>query len=328
MAALGVLIAVFFALLPSLCIALGHPGWPLAIALIGLPALELISGKYQGPIPHWNFWLLRFLIAAITVQNLVGAYLAADYPWWLVVLAAAGSGHVAGGSGNALGHELGHGRALIDRRLSKWLYTSICFGHYNLEHGAGHHVLVGTPRDSLYTRAADTLGAFSLKIVVREFKMAMALGRERHCLWNEVYGPLVFYGLINLILYWLSGWKAVAFLTVQTIVAYTVDATVTYIQHWALWRKPLENGRLERVGPQHTWNCTNWISTLVSFNNCRHPDHHINPGKDLNGLNSTAASPQLPYGYAVMGTVANFPGLFFKWMTPRIPQGYEPEQTR
>jgi alkane 1-monooxygenase len=325
-AALGAALAVWFALLPAFCIALGHPGWPLLIVLIGLPLLELVSGHYQGPIPYWNFWVLRFLMAAITVQNLAGAYLAANYPWWLVVLAAAGSGHVAGGSGNALGHELGHGRTMIDRRLSKWFYTTICFGHYNFEHGTGHHVLIGTPRDSLFTHANDTLGSFSLRNMVRQFKLAVELGRQRQCLWNEVYGPIVFYVLINAMLYGLVGWKAVLFLTVQTIMAYTVDATITYIQHWALWRKPLDNGRYERVGPQHTWDCTNWITTLVSFNNCRHPDHHINPGKDLNSLESTPASPQVPYGYAVIGTVANVPPLFLKWMTPLIPAGYGPKQ--
>lgn len=326
MTALGAALAVVFALLPTLCIGLGHPGWPLAIVLIGLPLLELISGRYQGPIPYWNFWVLRFLMAAITVQNLMGAYLSANYPWWLVVLAAAGSGHVAGGSGNALGHELGHGRSLIDRRLSKWFYTTICFGHYNLEHGAGHHVLVGTPRDSLFTRASNSLEVLPLKNMVRQWKLAVELGQQRQCSWNEVYGPMAFYALINLVLYFLAGWKGVVFLTVQTFMAYTVDATVNFIQHWALWRKTLDNGRFERVAPQHIWGCSNWITTLVSFNNCRHPDHHLNPGKDLNQLELIPESPQIPYGYAVLGTIANFPPLFLKWMTPRIPQGYGPKQ--
>ncbi|MDE2212439.1 MAG: fatty acid desaturase, partial [Betaproteobacteria bacterium] len=105
----------------------------------------------------------------------------------------------------------------------------------------------------------------------------------------------------------------VAFLTVQTLVMYMVDASITFIQHWALYRKQ-RDGRFERIGPQHTWDCRNWITTLVSFNNCRHADHHLHPGRDLNGLAQTPEAPQMPYGYAVMGTLANFPAVFRRIM--------------
>jgi len=314
----GALLALCFAWLPALCIAIGHPGWPLVIGLIGLPLLELLVGRYQGPIPYWSFWTLRIILIGITLQCIAGALLAANYPWWLVILAGAGSGYVAGGSGNALGHELGHSRVIWDKRLAKWFFTTVCFGHYTQEHGAGHHVLVGTPRDSLYTQPADTLATFSQRNMVKQFKLGVEIARARGNLWSEVYGSIFFYGLLNLVVFIWAGWKGVVFLTVQTLMMYMVDASITFIQHWALHREFID-GRFERVGAQHTWDCNNWITTLVSFNNCRHADHHLNPGKDLNGLSQTPASPQMPYGYAVMGTIANVSPWFRKIMAPLLP---------
>ncbi len=319
---LGGLLALGFAWLPALCLALDHPGWPFFIGLVGLPLLALAAGNYQGPIPYWNFWALRIILAGITLQGLVGAYLSQHYSWGLVLLAAAGSGYAAGGSGNALGHELGHSRLAWDRRLAKWFFTTVCFGHYTQEHGAGHHVLVGTPRDSLFTHVTDTLAAFSRRNMIRQFRLGVEIARARGNLWSEVLGPIFFYGLLNLGMFFLAGWKGVAFLTVQTIVMYTVDASITFIQHWALHREQI-NDRFERVGPQHTWDCRNWITTLVSFNNCRHADHHIHPGRDLNALAQTPQAPQMPYGYAVMGTLANFPALFRRVMEKAMETGEE-----
>ena len=309
----GVALAVFFAWLPALGLVLGHPAWPLFIGLVGLPLLEWIASDYRGPVPYWSFWSLRIMLLGITLQNMVGAYYAQYEAWWLVILAAAGSGYAAGGSGNALGHELGHGRALWDRRLAKWFFTTVCFGHYTQEHGAGHHVLVGTPKDSLYSHLSDNLSDFSRRNMIRQFRLGIEIAHKRGNLWSEVYGPIFFYMLLNVTLGYLAGWKAVLFLTVQTVVMYMVDASITFIQHFALHRRGVD-GRYERVGPQHTWDCTNWVTTLVSFNNCRHVDHHIHPGKDLNSLENVPEAPQLPYGYAVMGTLANFPGLFRRIM--------------
>ncbi len=320
MAFMGAFLAIFFAWLPGLFMAIGHPAWPLFIGLFLMPVLEWVSGDYQGPIPYWNFWTLRFILAGITIQGLIGAHLSASWPLWLVVVAGAGSGYAAGGSGNALGHELGHSRSKWDRRLAKWFFTTVCFGHYTQEHGAGHHVLVGTPKDSLYTHVTDNLASFSKRNMIKQLKLGIEIARARNNLWSEVYGPIFFYLCINVAFLVLDSWKSVVFLTVQTVVMYTVDASITFIQHWALHRKEV-NGRYERIGPQHTWDCKNWVTTLISFNNCRHVDHHIHPGKDLNGLEPVPEAPQLPYGYAVMGTLANFPALFRKILEPHLPAG-------
>ncbi len=149
--------------------------------------------------------------------------------------------------------------------------------------------------------------------MIKQLRLGIEIATARGNLWSEVYGPIFFYVLINLVIGYLAGWKGVLFLTVQTVVMYLVDASITFIQHFALHRKEI-NGRFERIGPQHTWDCRNWVTTLVSFNNCRHVDHHINPGKDLNGLEPVPEAPQLPYGYAVMGTLANFPPVFRRIM--------------
>jgi alkane 1-monooxygenase len=306
----GGLLAVFFALLPMLSWWLGHPTLCLWFSLIGLPLLEMAFQNYRGPLPYWSFWSLRVLLFLMAVQAIVGAFVLATYSWWILILGAIGSGYCAGGSGNALGHELGHSLQRWDRFLAKSFFTSVCFGHYTQEHAGSHHVVVGTPKDSLYTEVTDTLTVFMFRNMKRQFQNAVEVAKRRNNLWAEVYGPLVVYGLINVVVAEWVGFKGVVFLTIQTITVYAVDASITFIQHWSLHRTLLENGRYERVGPEHTWDCTNWITNVVSFSNCRHADHHLHPGRNLNEVEQVPESPQLPYGYAVMGTLANAPVLF------------------
>ena len=93
-----------------------------------------------------------------------------------------------------------------------------------------------------------------------------------------------------------------------------------YVEHWGLERKTID-GKLERMGPHHTWDCANPIADALLFNLPRHASHHIDPSRNCDELQRTPTSPQMPTGYAGMVLLAMVPPLYKKVMTPRLPVG-------
>lgn len=83
--------------------------------------------------------------------------------------------------------------------------------------------------------------------------------------------------------------------------------TVNYIEHYGLERKKLPNGQYERVNKTHSWNAPHRISNYFLFKLQRHSDHHENPLKPYQILESWETSPMLPNGYAACFLLAWFP---------------------
>jgi len=46
-----------------------------------------------------------------------------------------------------LDHEMGHKKNKLDKNLAKLALASAGYGHFNIEHNAGHHRAVATPED-------------------------------------------------------------------------------------------------------------------------------------------------------------------------------------
>jgi alkane 1-monooxygenase len=102
-------------------------------------------------------------------------------------------------------------------------------------------------------------------------------------------------------------------------------AAIDYVEHWGLRREAI-NGRYERMGPQHTWDCANRISDALLFNLPRHASHHLEPSLDCDTLYRMPQSPQMPTGYAGMVVLASLPPLFRKIMAPRLPTKQQVEE--
>ena len=94
-------------------------------------------------------------------------------------------GVVTGGQGITIAHELGHRRSAVDRLLAKLLLTTVCYGHFYIEHNRGHHARVATPDDPATARLGESLYRFILRAVagslVSAWRLeAMRLVRGRH----------------------------------------------------------------------------------------------------------------------------------------------------
>jgi alkane 1-monooxygenase len=93
-----------------------------------------------------------------------------------------------------------------------------------------------------------------------------------------------------------------------------------YIAHYGLMRRHAWGGRLERLGPQHSWNAMRRMNNAALFNMGRHSDHHRHPARPYQSLDADPGAPELPVGYAGAILLALVPPLWRKVMDPRVEQ--------
>ena len=88
-----------------------------------------------------------------------------------------------------------------------------------------------------------------------------------------------------------------------------------------LQRRRLADGRVEPVGPQHSWNADFIVSNWLLFNLQLHSDHHAQVERPFEKLPSIQEAPQLPAGYPTLVLAALVPPLWFALMDQRLPPG-------
>lgn len=235
-------------------------------------------------------------------------------------------GFVTGAQGITFAHELGHARSKFDQFLSKVLLTSVCYGHFFIEHNRGHHVRVATPEDPASARFGESFYAFYPRTLAGSWLSAWKLEAERlrrhgcgffswrnQMLWFSALPVLIAGGL------WLA-WGPVAamFFFVQSWMAFTLLEAVNYVQHYGLCRRRLEGGAYERFGHGHSWNASEILTNCFLIHLQRHSDHHENPARAYQALMHHDSSPQLPTGYSGMLPLAFLPPLWFAVMNRRL----------
>jgi alkane 1-monooxygenase len=299
-------------------------GWPwltVFLATVALPLAEWASreqGKADVTHYQWQVGFLR-LMMLLVLANCVGfALLASSMEWSLLLPMALGCGYVAGGIGIVLAHELGHRRALTDRVLARALLCWIGYGHYAIEHNRGHHRAAATYPDAASARREESFWRFAPRYFTQVFIDAIKLSRAKPGPMNEALTLTGLTLLVALLLYLAAGWRAIIFAVITALTAQLLVAAIDYVEHWGLQRR-LIDGKPERMGPQHTWDCANRVSDALLFNLPRHSAHHLEPSLDCNALYRISASPQMPTGYAGMTILAVLSPLFRAIMTPRLP---------
>lgn len=246
-------------------------------------------------------------------------------PLWAMAALTWSAGLGAGGI-MTLTHELGHRTNKTDRRLAKIGNALIGYGHFNIEHNAGHHVHVATPEDPASARMGESLYRFGARELSGCFKRGWALERRRlerlgkpvYSHHNEILQVYVATAIIAAGLVAAFGWIMVPFLLVHHFIGWTTLTQANYIEHYGLKRQKLENGRYERVQPKHSWNSNHIISNLLVYNLERHSDHHAHPQRPYQALRDHTDIPRLPTGYMGCFALALVPPLWFKIMDPKV----------
>ncbi len=221
-------------------------------------------------------------------------------------------------------HELIHRAARPLRLLGRLVYTSLLVGHHASAHLRVHHVHVGSDADPNSARPGEGFYRYALRASAGSFVAGLRaetrLRAGRQPAWTHPYalylgGALAFLLAAAI----LGGPGALAAMLALSLYAQMQILLSDYVQHYGLRRARLPDGRLEPVGPQHSWNTPHWFSSALMLNAPRHSDHHVTPRRSYPALQlDRDTMPMLPLPLPLMATIALFPTLWRRIMDRRV----------
>jgi alkane 1-monooxygenase len=348
------LIAVVFPLVPLLSMGLmvwSGAEWMLWVPLVSLyqliPVLDYLfpndsSNPPEQIVPQLEadtyYRVLNHLTIPLHFLILIaGAWFVSTYqPGWSGFIAISLTVGVIGGFGINTGHELGHKNNRADRLAARLVLAVPFYGHFTVEHNAGHHTQVATPEDSASARFGESIYQFALREIPGGLRRAWQLESKRlqrrgYSRWgwrNEILQSYAISLVLYLGLLISFGMITLPFLLLQTAYAWWQLTSANYIEHYGLLRERLPNGRYERCQPRHSWNANHLASNLVLFHLERHSDHHSYAARHYQSLRHYDDVPQLPSGYFGMFLLAYVPHLWRKVMDARVLELVDGDITR
>lgn len=212
-------------------------------------------------------------------------------------------------------HELIHrgGRGL--QALGVAIYVSLLFGHHASAHRLVHHRHAASPADPNTARAGEGYYRFALRAWVGSFVEGWRAERRLRGPGRLTPYPLYLGGaaLSLSLAALLAGWPGLLVWAGLAAHAQSQLLLSDYVQHYGLRRRTLPDGRLEPVGPRHSWNAPHWLSAATMLNAPRHSDHHAHPSRPYPALR-LGDVPMLPLSLPAACTLALVPPLWRRIM--------------
>lgn len=243
--------------------------------------------------------------------------------WGWLVLLMVGTGLYHGTVIN-VAHELGHSGKKLDKRTAKLANALVGYGHFSLEHNAGHHRRVATPEDCASARLGESFYAFALREVPGAVWGAIELERQRlkkRGFWhpsNQLLQIWLLSVVLMLPLVVVFGPWMIPLIALHHLVSWLMLSQANYVEHYGLGRGRTAHGHYEPVRPIHSWNANQWFSNALLFNLQRHSDHHAHAWRDYQVLRTFDDVPTLPSGYPGSFVLALIPPLWFRAMDHRV----------
>lgn len=240
-------------------------------------------------------------------------------------------GTVTGGIGITLAHELVHRREKPSYFAGLFLLTSVCYGHFAIEHVLGHHSHVGTEQDPASARRGEGAWRFVFRSFIFQFPAAWRIERTRldrlkvsSWSWrNRLLQTWTVSFLLAVSFFLFAGKSGVLFFIAQSLVAVLLLELINYVEHYGLRRSSLPNGKPEPVQLWHSWDSHSRLSGWFLVHLSRHADHHKYPARPFTDLEGSKVSPQLPVGYPASVLLATVPPLWYLVMNPRLDRFLE-----
>ena len=335
--------AMSFGLVPLAVAAAIYGGWMIALLPLStwylFTAIDFAIGKQtDNPDPetpegqlHW-YRLITLVWPPLQIITIFGimAYVTSSghLERWEEWALFAALGILSGTVGVNYAHELMHQKPKIERWLADILLASVLYSHFRSEHLLVHHRYVGTARDPVTARYGESFYRFFPRVLkqslVSSFKAEQGMLARKNLPWHHKSNPFWLYlGLqagFVLLAALIAGWWGVFLFTAQAFWAIFQLELVDYVEHYALTRKHLGDGKYEHVKPRHSWNASQKASNWLLINLQRHSDHHYKPNRRFPLLQTydDDEAPQLPYGYPLMTMIALIPHAWKKVMHPRV----------
>lgn len=235
-------------------------------------------------------------------------------------------GTVTGGIGITIAHELVHRREKLSYGGGLLLLTSVCYGHFAIEHVLGHHAHVATAQDPASARRGENAWRFVARSVVFQFPAAWRIERTRlqrlklkTWTWhNRLLQTWTCSLIFALGFFQMAGEAGLFFFLTQSFVAVLLLELINYVEHYGLSRKIQDGGKPEPVQLWHSWDSHSRLSGWFLVHLSRHADHHKHPARPFTQLEGSQSSPLLPVGYPASVLLATVPPLWYLVMNPRL----------
>ncbi|MDP3413727.1 MAG: alkane 1-monooxygenase, partial [Polaromonas sp.] len=307
--------------------------WTLGIWITIAMTDALAPGGDRSPGPiaaHASLtcfsWVLRGYVLLQLTLIAVGAHAAMRADWLTLLGVGFSVGFITGSQGITFAHELGHSKSKFDRLCAWVLMSSVCYGHFMVEHYRGHHPRAATREDPASARRGESLYRFLPRTLRGSLVSGWRLEAQRLTQFNTSWlrSPLAWSVLASSMPVVLAAFyfpaptaiKFMAFFALQSAVAFLLLEVVNYIEHYGLQRAQ-QNGRREAFGVMHAWNADHVLTNSMLANLQRHSDHHMHAWKPFPRL-AALPGPQLPTGYAGCLMLAMVPPLWFALMHKRL----------
>jgi alkane 1-monooxygenase len=272
-------------------------------------------------------WILYLAIVLIYLDLLlfVDVVRLALLPWWGYIGVAFSSGAVSG-CAILVGHELGHKRSRVDRFAARVALILVGYAHFTIQHNRGHHRQVATPEDCSSARMGENLYRFALREMTGslacgwrlEVARLAVLGRRACSPHNEVLqSAAASLAIVGALVAW-AGSAIIPFLVLHHFTAWGTLSLANYVEHYGLLRRKLPDGRYEPPASHHSWNSSQFVTNLVSFNLPLHSDHHTDPTRPYHRLRDLLDTPRLPRRFPGPLLLAMVPLLWFRVMDPKV----------
>lgn len=307
-------------------LALGY----LTVLVFSLDSLIIVEARNAAPeaeFPAADRLLLvlggvHFALMAVALWAVAGSSGLSPTEAALTTIA---TGLVFGQISHPVAHELIHRGARAKNLMGRLIYTSLMLGHHASAHLRVHHVHVGSDADPNSARPGEGFYRFAVRASVQSFRAGLQAetrlraGTSRSLLSHPytlyLAGGLILPAAITL---W-GGSLALGAYLFMALYAQVQILMSDYVQHYGLRRQTLSNGRLEPVGPQHSWNAPHWFSSALMLNAPRHSDHHVTPSRPYPALQLDEADmPVLPYPLPFMAAIALVPPLWHRMMQSNL----------
>ncbi len=239
------------------------------------------------------------------------------------VLLFLAAGFWLGQVGHPAAHELIHRPRREHFRLGAAYYTAILFGQHASAHRLVHHRNVASAEDPNTARAGESFYRFAPRAWIGSYREGLRAERAlRQRTGHFGLNPYLAYGggsiaalsLAALI----AGFPGVLAWTGLALHAQSQILLSDYVQHYGLTRVRRTDGRLEPVGPGHSWNTAHWFTSAMMLNAPRHSDHHVHPTRAFPALGLPDDAPRLPWPLPVACALALSPRLWRRAIGPHL----------
>jgi alkane 1-monooxygenase len=309
-----------------------------AFYFVGIPLLDLAIGadRANPADPQCRRMAADRFYRSLTIAALPLQLAAVTLGAWVFASGALGPagqigwtlsiGFASGALGINVAHELVHKSSRLEQWTGGVLLALVCYGSFKIEHVRGHHLDIGTARDSTTARLNQDIYDYCLRALLgnplKAWRLEAARLRGRGAsAWTWGNEVLVWHAVscaLALAAFALFGWHGLVFFSGQALAAICLLETINYVEHYGLQRRQHADGSYERVSAQHSWESPALLSNLMLLQLQRHADHHMYPRRPYPLLRHSPQSPQLPAGYAAMVWLALVPPLWKRVMNPRV----------